>query len=79
MGQTGFLEVSPGNKSNSRLIALIVVIWALVLSTIVLIFSKDEIINGAIAAGTLFITMAGPAMTFVFMQKRTEENLKPPQ
>lgn len=39
---------------------------------LVLIIGKDSVVNSAIAAGTLFITIAGPAMAFLFVQKRNE-------
>lgn len=61
-----------GNKSSSRLIAFIVIMVALLDIQLVLIIGKDSVVNSAIAAGTLFITIAGPAMTFLFVQKRNE-------
>lgn len=61
-----------GNKSSSRLIAFIVIMVALLDIQAVVYLGKDNIINTAIAAGTLFITIAGPAMAFLFVQKKTE-------
>lgn len=72
METTGYFEASPGNKSSSRLISFIVIIWALGLATLVLLLSRDNIVNGAVAAGTLFFTIAGSAMTFMFGQKHQE-------
>ena len=68
----GFLYSTHGNKSSSRLLGFIIVIWALVLSTIVIYLGRDEVVNAAVAAGTLFVTIAGPAMAFVFWQKKNE-------
>ncbi len=63
-----------GNRSSSRLIAFIVIMVALLDCNLVLYLGKDNVLNSAIAAGTLFITMGGPAMAFLFVQKRNETN-----
>lgn len=70
-----FLEDPDGNKSNSRRIGLLVVIAALILAQEVLIFAYLEgtkVMVSSTAAGTLFITVAGSAMYFLFKQKQTE-------
>lgn len=72
MEKTGYFEASPGNKSSSRLIAFIVIIWALVLATAVVWFGKETIIVAAAAAGTIVTTIASPAYLFMFNQKRQE-------
>lgn len=72
MEKTGYFEASPGNKSSSRLIAFIVIVWALVLASAVLWFGKDNVMLAAAAAGTLVTTIAGPAFIFLFNQKRFE-------
>lgn len=72
MEKTGYFEASPGNKSSSRLIAFIVIVWALVLATAVVWFGRDNIIVAAAAAGTIVTTIAGPAFIFLFNQKRFE-------
>ena len=77
MNKTGFLESSPGNRSNSRLIADVVIVAALIFTGILIsVGSKvDEpnIMLIATSAGTLFVTIAGPALAFLFAQKSKEK------
>ena len=70
--RTGFFESISGNKSSSRLIAFIVIMVALIFAQEVIYFGKDKVVESAAAAGTIFLTIAGSAMTFMFMQKKTE-------
>lgn len=70
--KTGFLESISGNQSSSRLIGLVVVFSALVFAQEVLYFGRADVMASAAAAGTIFITVAGPAMAFLFMQKKQE-------
>ena len=70
--KTGFFESISGNKSSSRLIAFIVIMVALIFAQEVIYFGKDKVIEAATAAGTVFLTVAGSAMGFMFLQKRTE-------
>ena len=70
--KTGFFESISGNKSSSRLIAFIVIMVALIFAQEVIYFGKDHVMEAAGAAGTIFLTVAGSAMTFMFMQKRNE-------
>ena len=67
-----YLQDNKGNNSSSRLIALIVVLVALIFAQEVLYFGREDIMVAAAAAGTIFITIAGPALAFLFAQKRTE-------
>jgi hypothetical protein len=72
----GFLEESPGVKSNSRLIGDIVILAAILMAAylvIVGIYQGESIMIIATSAGTLFTTIAGPAMFFIFKQKQTED------
>ena len=69
---SGYLESIRGRKSSSRLIGCIVIIIALVFAQEVLYFGRDNVIVAAAAAGTIFITIAGPALIFMFEQKKTE-------
>jgi len=71
-----YLENGDGNKSSTRLIGFIVVIWTLVLSSTVLYFGKDNVILAAAAAGTLFTTMAGPTLIWMYQQKKQERGNK---
>ena len=70
--KTGFFESISGNKSSSRLIAFIVIMVALIFAQEVIYFGKSGVIEAAAAAGTIFLTIAGPAMAFMFMQKKNE-------
>lgn len=72
MEKTNFLQAAPGNNSNSRLIVLIIIIFALIETLLVLWFGREDVVQAATAAGVLFITIAGPAMAFIFAQKKTE-------
>lgn len=67
-----FFQDNAGDYSSSRLIGFLVVLVALVYSGLVIYLGRDEIVNAAVASGTLFITIAGPAMAFLFVQKRNE-------
>jgi len=72
-----FLEDPEGNKSNSRRIGFFVIIAALILAQEVLVFAYLEgtkVMVSSTAAGTLFLTIAGSAMYFLFKQKKTESN-----
>lgn len=74
---TNYFEQSPGNKSSSRLTGFIVIMYALLLSTQVLILgfiSGAPIIIAASAAGTMFTTHAGPAMAYMFLKGREEKS-----
>ena len=70
--KTGFFESITGNRSSSRLIGFIVIIATLLFVQEILWFGRNNIIQAAISAGTIFLTIAGPAMAFLFAQKKTE-------
>lgn len=70
--KTGYFESISGNQSSSRVIGFVVVIAALVFAQEVLYFGRANVMTSAAAAGTIFITIAGPAMAFLFMQKKQE-------
>lgn len=77
--KAGYFESLGGNKSSSRVIGFVVVLIALLETNLVLYLGRDDVVKSAVAAGTLFITIAGPAMAFLFAQKKTEgtqENAK---
>jgi len=83
----GFLETfnvkaNRIEKSNSRMIADVVVYSAIVLILMIAVTSckvvwatnsLDGLIGAAAAVGTAFVTVAGSAMYFLFNQKKTEE------
>lgn len=70
----GYLQDSNGNRSSSRLIGTIVIVVALIFAQEVLYFGREDIMVAAAAAGTIFITVAGPAMAFLFAQKKNEKS-----
>jgi hypothetical protein len=73
MKKIGFLQDANGNFSNSRLIADIVIIAALIFAEQVILLRGDTaIIVAAAAAGSIFLTIAGSAMLFLFSQKKEE-------
>ena len=68
-----FLQSGRGNNSNSRLIADIIIIAALGFAEQVLLSKGDAtIMVAASAAGTIFLTVGGAALAFLFAQKKTE-------
>lgn len=71
MSHSYFDSIS-GNRSSSRLIGFIVIVFALIENSVVLYLGRADVVQAAIAAGTLFITIAGPAMAFLFAQKGQE-------
>ncbi len=70
--KTSFFESISGNKSSSRLIGFIVILAGLIFAQEVIILGKADIVQAAVAAGTLFLTIAGSAMAFLFAQKGQE-------
>lgn len=70
--KNSFFQDNAGDYSSSRLIGFMIVFVALTYCGVVLYLGKDEVVNAAVASGTLFITIAGPAMAFLFAQKRNE-------
>lgn len=73
----GFFQDANGDKSSSRMAGVVVIFYALLLATAVLIFGfieKSNVMLTATAAGTLFTTMAGTAMYFLFSQRKNENS-----
>lgn len=70
--KTSFFQSISGNQSSSRLIGFIVIMFALIFAQEVIWFGRNEIMTAAGAAGTIFLTIAAPAMAFLFAQKKTE-------
>ena len=74
--KTGFFEDSNGNKSSSRLIAVIMIGSGLLMScsfiVIGLLLPDVSLLKIATAIGLLFSSVAGPALLFLFAQKKEE-------
>ena len=70
----GFFKSISGRDSSTRLIGFIVIIGALIMAEQVLYWGRnsENLLLVATAAGTLFITIAGPVLVWMFNQKQTE-------
>ena len=71
---SGYFESSQGNKSSTRLIGFMVVLAALIFAQEVIIASWGNIIVGAASAGTIFLTIAAPVLTYMYQQKKNENS-----
>ena len=73
--KTGFLQSISGNQSSSRLYGGIIIIYAMIMGFLVLYWGKEKsesILLLSTAVGTLFITIAGPVLVWMYNQKKTE-------
>jgi len=72
----GFFEDQNGDKSSSRLIAVIMIGFGLIMSSsfilIGLLRPEVDLMKTALAIGVLFSSVAGPALLFLFAQKKEE-------
>lgn len=71
--KTSYFESISGNKSSSRVIGFVVITAGLIFAQEVIFLGRADIVQASVAAGTLFLTIAGPAMAFLFYQKRNEQ------
>ena len=80
--KSGFLQTRDGHNSSSRLLGFGVTIWALVLATVMLgygLFTPPvNLMILATSTGTLFTTIAGPAMIYLFSSKKAEQPVQQP-
>lgn len=73
--KNGYFQSISGNRSSSRLIGAVVIMYAMIMSFLVLYWGhqkSDSMIELATASAICFTTIAGSAMVFLFQQKRTE-------
>ena len=70
--RTGFFDSISGNKSSARLLGFIIIGFALIFVQEVLYFGRGNIVESAIAAGSLFVTIAGPTLIYLYSNKQTE-------
>ena len=70
--KSNYFQSISGNQSSSRLIGFIVIMYSLLESSMVLYLGKDQIMLASAASATMFITKAGTAMGFLFVQKKQE-------
>jgi hypothetical protein len=71
----GFFRDGKGNKSSSRLIGVISIGYALLQSTMIIVlghFESASIIATSAAASANFIAIAGPAMLYLYNNKKEE-------
>jgi len=72
----GYWDEAEGVKSNSRMSGTLIIFGAFLLASYVVVVgpkeTASELMLTCTAAGTLFVTIAGPAMYFIFKQKQTE-------
>jgi len=71
-----FFKDLRGNLSSSRLITFIIVIVALIYSGAVIWFGRESVMLAAAAAGTLFTTIAGPGLVWMYNQKKNENKIE---
>lgn len=75
MQSFGFFEDGRGNKSSSRLIGFTTVLYALLQSTVIIVLGYLEgssVIATAGASSANFAAIAGPAMVYLYSNKRRE-------
>ena len=77
--KSNYFEDADGNKSSTRLQGFIVVMWALVLASFVVWAGRANVVIAAAASGTIFTTIAGPVLIWMFQQKNKNENGTRPQ
>ena len=70
--KNGFFDGVNGDRSSSRLSGFIIIIVALFFAGEVIWFGREQIMLAATSAGTIFLTIAGPAMLFMFQNKQAE-------
>jgi hypothetical protein len=72
--KNGFFKSISGRDSSTRLIGFVVIIGALLMAEQVLYWGRnsENLLLVTTAAGTLFITIAGPVLVWMFNQKKTE-------
>lgn len=69
---SGYFESMRGNKSSTRLIGFTIIITTLIFCQEILWFGRNDIVQAAIACGTMFLTIATPAMAYLFVSKQSE-------
>lgn len=72
MEKNGFFDAISGNRSSARLGGWTVIAIALIFVQEVLYFGRANVVLAATAAGTMFITIAGPALIYLFQNKKSE-------
>ena len=61
-----------GDRSSARITGFLIVVVALIFVQEILWFGRNDPMLAATAAGTLFLTIATPAMAYLYANKREE-------
>ena len=73
--KTGFLQSISGNQSSTRLYGGAIIFYAMLMAFLILFWGEEKeesIILLASAAGTMFITISGPTLIWMYGQKKNE-------
>lgn len=73
--KTGFLKSISGRDSSTRLIGIIVIVYAMLMAFLVLYWGKEKensLIELSGSAATMFSLIAGPTFIWMYGQKKTE-------
>ncbi len=71
-----FFEDHKGNKSSNRGHFYMITIWAMFMSSFILIFGDhSEMVTIAGASAGFFTAIVGPAMVYMYNQKKNELNM----
>ena len=71
MSNKAFQSIN-GDVSSARITGFMIVVVALVFVQEILWFGRSDPMTAATAAGTLFLTIATPAMAYLYANKREE-------
>ena len=72
MEKNGIFDSVSGNRSSTRVYGGLIIIMALIFAQEVIYFGKDDVVLAAAAAGTIFITIAGPTLIYLYGNKKEE-------
>lgn len=71
----GYFTDNKGNKSSTRIIGIITIVYALLQSTLIIILGHIEeasVVVTAAASSANFLAIAGPAMIYLYNNKKAE-------
>ncbi len=73
----GFFDSTQGNKSSTRMFGGGIILYAMIMGFMVLLlgfFTEESILALAPISAATFTGIAGPAMIYMFQQKKNEVN-----
>ena len=71
----GFFDSTQGNKSSTRMFGGVIIIYGMLMGFLVLLLGylmKESILALSPIAAVTFTSIAGPALIFLFQQKKNE-------